>query len=245
MLKYRYIEPPESERQYRDLALLGAKLRVPISEAFLSVAVLDKNGKPLSKPFKQRSHSWTRNFYNVIAVQTLQFVPNDANFGAGFLNIKIIAGTTTKGAAGLAMTNTSDDPTLVGNGYRANLGVVGQNGIVVGSGADPESFEDYKLKNQINHGTSAGQLSYQAGELPIRSYDAGTKTMSVVHTRYMNNNSGGDITVAETGLVSYCRFDSYANQFTLISRDLLSPAVVVPNSGQLKVDYTLSIVYPA
>jgi len=41
------------------------------------------------------------------------------------------------------------------------------NGIVVGSGINAESFEDFTLQTQIAHGTGAGQLSYTQCEAPV------------------------------------------------------------------------------
>ena len=61
-----YIEPVESERKYQRLAELGARLKVPIAEAFLTLRVRDRHGQVIHYT-KQRSHSWTRNAYQMLA----------------------------------------------------------------------------------------------------------------------------------------------------------------------------------
>ena len=236
-----YIESLASERKYRKLSRLGQELRIPITECFLELQVTMPDGK-VTHHHKQRSHSWVRNGYNVLTCIMMAINYNDTSFGAGFLNLKATTGTIQKRAGAIIYGYNDPDWETTGCGYMASAGSL-INGIVVGSGINAESFEDYTLQTQIAHGTGAGQLSYAQCESPAKSYDAGTKTYSSIWTRYLNNNSGGDVTVNEVGLI----MSTNTNQGYrgMVSRDKLGAPVVVASAGQLKVSYTFSVVFPA
>ncbi len=237
-----YIEPPGSEKKYRKLAALGSELGVPIPLVFLEMEVTMPDGK-IFHHHKQRSHSWVRNAYNAM-MSVMGFVnANDNTFGAGKLSIKTAAGAVSYGTYCALITAYQH------SGYEdANHGAFGSAGdnamgIQVGSGANAETFEDYALQTLIANGTSAGQLSYSAHNAPVKTYDAPSKTYSVQHVRYLNNNSPGDVAVNEVGLV--VEADAYSSRKSLITRDKLGATVTIPASGQLKVTYTISLVYPA
>lgn len=236
-----YIEPRESERKYRKLSRLGQELRIPIAECFLEMQVTMPDGR-ITYHYRQRSHSWVRNGYNVLVCAMMAIDYNDTPFGPGYLNLKATNGTVQKRAGAILYGYNDPDWESTGCGYMAAAGNL-TNGIVVGSGVNAESFEDYTLQTQIAHGTGAGQFSYAQCEAPAKSYDAGTKTYSCIWTRYLNNNSGGDVTVNEVGLIMSCN-TNYGYR-GMVSRDKLGAPVVVASAGQLKVSYTFSVVYPA
>jgi hypothetical protein len=236
-----YIEPLESERKFRKLARLSQELRIPITECFLELQVTSPDGR-VTHHHKQRSHSWVRNGYNVLVCAMMALNYNDAVYGAGNLNIKGTDGSLRRRAGAILYGYNDPDWESTGCGYMASAGAL-INGIIVGSGVAAESFEDYTLQTPIAHGTGAGQLSHAQGEAPLKSYDAGTKTYSSVWTRYLNNNSGGDVTVNEVGLIM--SFNTNYGYRGLVSRDKLGAPVVVASAGQLKVSYTFSCVYPA
>ena len=236
-----YIEPLESERKYQELSRLGRELRIPITECFLELQATMPDGR-VTHRHKQRSHSWVRNGYNVLTCIMMAINYNDAAYGAGFLNLKATTGTIQRKAAAIIYGYNDSDWETAGCGYMASAGSL-INGIVVGSGINAESFEDFTLQTQIAHGTGAGQLSYAQCEAPVKSYDAGTKTFSCVWTRYLNNNSGGDVTVNEVGLIMSTN-TNYGYR-GMVSRDKLGAPVVVASAGQLKVSYTFSVVFPA
>ena len=113
-------------------------------------------------------------------------------------------------------------------------------GIVVGTGALAEDFERYALASQIANGNGSGQLAYAASEAPVVSTIDTTKRTQWV--RYFNNNSGAAITVNEVGLIIYF---FYQGGNYLTDRSLIAGGVEVPNTGQLKVTYTIELTYPA
>jgi hypothetical protein len=122
--------------------------------------------------------------------------------------------------------------------YRAPAGVPGETwGILVGSGADVESFEDYKLQTPILNAT----LAHVASEPHSISYAALALKNTLI--RYFNNNSGAPVNVNEVGIVSFCMLNG--GVLALVCRDHLAATVTIPNTGQLKVTYTIQLTYPS
>jgi hypothetical protein len=236
-----YIEPKKSEREYRKLAVLGQKLGVPVPEVFLEIEVRMPDGRVLHH-HKQRSHSWVRNGYNILVSNMCQINGSDGAFGAGFINLKTTGGATISSANGCSH-EWHNFENADGKDYRGAAGIT-TNGIVVGSNAAAENFENSALGTLIANGVGAGQLSYVQGDAPVKSYNAGTLTYQVVHVRYMNNNSGGDVIVNEVGIYGSNYLDGSTKAY-MVSRDKLGATVTVPNTGQLKVTYTFQTVYPA
>jgi len=233
-----YIEDPKQEARYRALENLGQKLKIPIPSMFLQIEVFDGQGR-LIHGHKQRSHSWTRNAYNCMFSQLAGKDADDATFEAGKLSAKNTAGVikSGNGAMGQHTYNQSiDDFTY---GYRGPAGDA-TIGILVGSGLNAESFEDYVLQTQIAEGAGAGQLNHAAGEAHAISYAA--PVFKNERVRYFNNNSGGNIDVNEVGLVGSMWIT--LNCKMLQCRDKLGATVTVPNTGQLKVTYTIQLTYP-
>ena len=243
-MKTNHIEPLSTERKYRRLAKLGQELKIPVLETFLEMEVTLPGGKVVHS-HKQRSHSWVRNAYNVAVVMFAGVNPNGGGtYQAGAINMKLTNGTV--------ISEDQLRSVAIDQGYYVDIegqsfgyrGAIGDNnyGIQVGTGNNAESFEDYCLQSLVAHGNLAGQLSYAAGEVPAESYDAPSKTYTVQHVRFFNNNSGGDITISEVGLVSRGDGGTYKK---MLSRDLLTPAVVVASTGLLRITYTFSLVFPA
>ena len=231
---------PKEDRKYERLKKLGQELHVPIPELFLALEVRDKKGRPIQGHCK-RCHSFGRNVYNYILSSLFAKNCPDSTFEAGKLSMKVTSGTVRYGSYGagiIAQTNFES------NGPTAGAGV-DTHGILVGSGVAAESFEDYALQTLIPNGTTAGKLSYVASEAPVYSYDAPTKNWTAEFKRYFNNNSGADITVNEVALVYYLERVAGTADRVLWSRDRLASGVTVPNTGQLRVTYTLQITYPA
>jgi hypothetical protein len=179
----------------------------------------------------------------------------DTTFGAGFLSLKLAAGTVRHSGqmalpvavnpnSGSIMGIDGDTPFYYAGGYNAPAAYDGA-GILVGSSDTAETFEDCALAAQILHGNVSGKLMYNATNPHVTSYDAGNKTLSDSLSRFFNNNSGGDITIKEVGIVSGVVIYSNWAEVYLLSRDVLVTPVLVPDSGQLKVTYTNALVYPA
>jgi hypothetical protein len=245
------IDTPEIEAKYQRLEALGRKLGVPLLCGHLDLQI-SRNGKLLTHR-KQRSRSWTRNAYNLIFCQLGSTNPTDATFGSGLLSYKKSDGNIVRytGDYGAWVTyidyynvETRENESA-GRGSRAAANDAG-HGIVIGTDGTGESFDHFKLISPIAAGLGAGQLSMIAQEAPVLSYDAGTKTLTDTLVRFMNNNSGGDITAREVGLIVKMQtYTAYSMSLFLFSRDVLSPEVVIPNAGQIRIQYSISLVYPS
>lgn len=231
----------KEEQRYERLKKLAWELHLPIPEAFLTLEVFDKNGKLLQR-HHQRSHSWVRNAYNLLLTNLAGKNLDDGTFGPGLLSIKATSGTIRDGAYGAGAGPYNIDLESEGRGYRA-AAASNTQGIQVGSGTNAESFEDYMLQTLIAEGTGAGQLNYVLSEVPTKGYAALTQT--ITHIRYMNNNSGGDVSINEVGLILYGFAGGVVTEKFMTSRDKLGATVTVPDTGQVKVTYTVQLTYPS
>ncbi len=229
------------DKDWKQLKRLANKLGVPITEAFWTLEVFDGCGKPIYKK-KMRSHSWVRNAYNNLFSNMAAKDGSDSTFGAGKLSVKDTGGTVRYGTRPMVLQyNVSCDATS------ATVGILtpaaqDTKGIVVGSGTGAESFESYGLETLIAHGNGTGQLAYSASESHSIAYVAETKVLTDTQIRYFNNNSGDDIEVNEIGIVTGIVVGG-TGKLVLVSRDKLSSTVTVPDTGQLKVTYEISLTY--
>ena len=210
------------------------QVSLPVLKAFLELEVKDKNGSVIHK-ISGESHSWVRNAYNhlfsqIAAVNCLS---------ADGLSVKDTGGAERTGNFPVGYSDYSQNFKTDGHGYKAAAADT-TRGIVVGTGSDPEDFDDYALGNQVSNGTGAGQLSYIASEVYSVSTVGTVKKTELV--RYFNNNSGGAITVNEVGLYLGLWAGNIIKMMTC--RDLVSGGVEVPDTGQLKVTYTIQLTYP-
>lgn len=250
----RYIEKPELEAKYREMEKLGQELKIPVPKTFLQMEVI-KDGKVLHA-HKQRSHSWNRNAYNWFYSQFSSAKAMGSDFQAGDLTAKETTGTlrndsgrgmgvgrNSYGADGIELVSSSSSRCF---GYR---GINDDFGIVIGSSDTAESFDHYNLQNKIADGGGAGQVNYVTVEAPVKTWDGSGRDFSVTWQRFFNNNSGGDINVKEVALVPglyafyYSSYD-YGRKI-MVCRDVLDSTVVLPNTGQLKVTYIISLTYPS
>ena len=231
----------KEEKQYDELRKLGQKLHIPIPEAFIELEVRDKYGFVIQR-HKQRSHSWVRNAYNALFVQLAGKGCTETGFGAGKISIKAtnesileIAGSAINVVSG----GSADD---VGSGYREGAGEI-EHGILVGSGINAESFEDYVLQTPIAEGTGAGELNAVQSDPHAYSYAALVGKNTLI--RYFNNNSGGNVDINEVCLATKGCVGVPCTYLWVMSRDKLASTVTVPDTGQLKVTYTIQLTYPA
>jgi len=223
---------PKEEQKFNQLRKLAQKLRIPMPEAFLELEVRDKDGNVIQR-HRQRSHSWTRNAYNVMFSQFAGKNIDDATFEAGKLSLKRTSGAITAVEKCAGDDNDVDGTTF---GYRAGAGI-DTFGILVGSGTNAESFEDYALQTPIANATLAHILT----EDHSITYVALTLKNTLI--RYFNNNSGAPVDVNEVALVRHALAGTSYD--FLLSRDKLASTVTVPNTGQLKVTYAIQLTYPS
>jgi len=222
------MHPIKTEDKYLEFEKLSRILQIPVPLAYIGVEVKDKDGN-ITECYQDRSHSWNRNFYNILYCFACYMASTDTStFGAGHLNIKRYTG-------GISNINNFSPEQILTAGIGND-----DEGILIGTGNTAEDFEGYGLAAKIIHGTGAGQMSYQASPAGVPTYTSGTKTWDTVFERIFNNNSGGSIVVAEAALCA----QGYSVE-VMLSRDILSSAVTVADAGQLKITYTISMAFPA
>lgn len=233
----------QEETLYEQFRELGQRLHLPVPEAFWEVEVRDRDGQVLGR-LRQRSHSWVRNAYNLMFAALAGKNLDNASFGAGYLSLKDTGNVVRRGEgmtigyAALSWDDTSF-------GLRGPAGN-DSYGIQVGSGLNPEDFEDYALQSKIPDGTGPSQLTYVQSEAHAITWTPATLTLKNELVRYFNNNSGSNVDINEVALV--CRgyiLGTSAPTYYVFARDKLASMVTVPDTGQLKVTYTVQLTYPA
>lgn len=178
--------------------------------------------KKVSKSFVANFTRWLRSWFTITA-----YTGNATSWTM-----------TDTGNTSRTFPNTS--PTAQGE-YGFYMGLVNTDtfGIVVGTSATAVSPADYNLIGKIAHGTGAGQLVH--GAQTIEALEIVDNTSRFRNTRVFTNNSGGLITVREIGVIFGMRDTTPAVRYILAIRDVLSPAVDVPDGNTLTVRYTISV----
>jgi hypothetical protein len=186
----------------------------------------------------QRGHSWTRNYYN-FAFGCLAFGNggNSNNFGVGYMSGKRTSGT---------IDYSGIYPAYSQYGVTNYTALSATYGVVVGSDDTAFDEDQYALISIIANGTSAGNLLYGAMPYyPDANYDAGTDKWTSRLNRTFHNQSGGNVTVKETGLyLSGVLFSSSAQTY-MVERTVLSPSIVVADLEILRVTYDISVDFSA
>lgn len=176
------------------------------------LTVRDKNGKIIRRTRKKLSHSFVKQFMDLIEACS-NITPQETD-------VKDI-NDAAKNAQ--AHANNLNLDAAVGS---AN------SGIVVGTGTGVEDNADVALGTLIAHGAGAGQLNYGAQSKTTTAITGGN--VDFILTRTFGNTSGGAITVEEVGIYS----EGFSTPFYFcIVRDLTG-GVAVANGQTLTVDYT-------
>jgi hypothetical protein len=110
-------------------------------------------------------------------------------------------------------------------------------GIEIGTGTGTPSPNDTTLFNLINNGTGSGQMLYPSspsfGQITVNG-----NTSSFTITSTIANSSGSPITVTEAGLYAQTTSSLISG---LLTHDLLSSPITVPNGASITVSYTISV----
>jgi len=183
---------------------------------YIELEVRDRSGKLIRK-YRQPARTWVKNFMILLYGGLTDTTTHPIKTDGGTSNIQ----STVEYGEILKVTAPAGDD---------------QYGLVVGKGTKPYDPNDYCLDNQIANGTGADQLSY--GEVTVEEpIDTGTKLVMRI-IRIFTNNSGGNITVTEVGLIMFC-----SNVHILVARDVLAQAVTVPDGSTLTARYILEVAY--
>ncbi|MCR6691591.1 MAG: hypothetical protein MRT15_04305 [archaeon YNP-LCB-003-016] len=195
--------------------------------------IVERDGKPI---YRGESKSFLKNFGIVLA----GMLKNNGD------------GSTGKTVSGIIdMSGVSKSAVVeqyVSDTYAKYMRIMGMNagdnddsyGILVGSGSDPVSYNDYKLSSKINHGTSPGQLDYEPHV--IASSYSDTSSYVELYRTFINKTSS-DIIVREVGIAAwtYSEVISGIDAKYLVVRDVLPAPVKVKPLGSLTVRYRVSL----
>lgn len=230
---------PVEEEKYRKLREQCKELRVVTApDVFIGLQV-HRDGKLVFDDI-QRGHSWTRNYYNLMFAWGADAAGDGVSttIGASKMSVRTTGGTVYKNS--LYVCNR------MGGTYQTSSGIHGpvsdsSYGIVVGTGSTAFSIDGYALATQITHGTTTGLFSHQASAAATMAYDstAGAEKWTNTISRIFNNNSGGSVTVAETGLYHNAICYGSSQTILMIERTVLDPTVAVVNGAQLTVTYSI------
>lgn len=174
---------------------------------YARMEIRDSKGKLISKGRKKLLHSYVRGFVDALGA----LMGN----GAQVLDVTNILRTWAN--QGLAYSSAGDTT----------------YGIVVGTGTDAVTIDDYKIKTLILHGSTTGKLSYGATSVGTCS-SVGTSRIYTI-ARTFTNLSGDDITYREVGL--YLKI--ITAQYLCIEHSLLEGTIANGTSGTLT--YTISV----
>lgn len=196
-------------------------------KVYYKVVVRDKNGK-VRYIIRRKSKSFVKNFMEYL----------NKFFKSGTMTLKDINGNDHYIVAGfLDVDNYFETPRLlVGEG-------IDDCGIVLGSGTTPPTPDDFKLENQIPHGDETGKLHYMNNDCSEVQVSGNEITFEI--TRDFINNSGGDITIGEMGLIldiDYKKGGTYYTAHVLMIRDVFDTPVTVLAGGSLSAKYTIKVV---
>jgi len=108
-------------------------------------------------------------------------------------------------------------------------------GLIVGTGTDAVTINDYKLQTTISNGTTAGKLQYGASTMATPTFTSTTGSM--ILTRVISNNSPGNITINEIGIYAQIPPNAY---YCCIARDIPTP-IILAIGEQLTLNYTIGV----
>jgi hypothetical protein len=204
-----------------------------------------ENGKVVEK-CKQLTHSYTRNFHNWLALNTMFIEHSTGTIGTtyddGSLRLIQISGTGTASGSNTICIPVAGSSSAgrVDGGYGIFGGAgISTLGIVFGTDGTAESLNDYQLGSLLTH--SAGVREYLTMTKNNPAFDSSAKKWSTQWNRVFRNLSGEDIEVAEIGLIATLSATTTI-QYSLIIRDVLSSPITVKNNQRLSWTYELAYV---
>jgi len=188
------------------------------------VTVRDRDGKVLSREEK-KSRSFLGLWNKIIWTQ--------------------IAGASFPASLMVTDINGSSWPLGVGtSGYNFRMNAGAQNtnyGIVIGTDDTPVTVTDYRMGALIAQGFGAGQMDYMAQV--INASVVADPNCDFLMSRQMANNSGGLITVKESGLYMMMErsLSPFWTAYGCVVRDVFTTPQDIPDGGGITVEYTLRV----
>ena len=129
-----------------------------------------------------------------------------------------------------------------GNNFRMNAGAESPSmGIVIGTSNTPVDVSDYRMDTLIAQGFGAGQMDYMA--MVINASVVADPDCDFFMSRQMANNSGGLITVRESGIYVMMErsLSPFWTAYGCVVRDVFTTPQDVPDGGGITIEYTLRV----
>ena len=184
-------------------------------QLFIRAVVRDPDGKIINDTGRKPARSFL--------IQFLEFV-RGLGVGTGTINATATDGTEDViWKAGVR----SDIFYQIGAGINDS-----DFGIVIGTGDTAVTNTDHKLETQLTEGAGAGNITH--GEMIIGTAAVVGTNVDMEIKRAFTNSTGSTITVKEAGLYAFT-----SPYYHCTIRDVLSPAVEVPDKCSLTVIYTV------
>jgi len=129
-----------------------------------------------------------------------------------------------------------------GYNFRMNAGAENPSmGIVIGTSNTPVDVSDYRMGALIAQGLAAGQMDYMA--MVINASVVADPNCDFFMSRQMANNSGGLITVRESGIYVMMErsLSPFWTAYGCVVRDVFTTPQDVPDGGGITIEYTLRV----
>lgn len=185
-------------------------------EVWYSIVIRDRDGKVLHRE-RHRSKSFIRQWITTVYLH--------ANHHSDYTGCRATDGTYP--------VTIYDVDTFKMNAPAGNAAY----GILIGTGDTAVTVSDYCLAAIIANGGGAGQMNYQACSVALAVVSA--PNCGFIVSRSIVNNSGGLITVKESG-IAYDQWTSPQKYFMGL-RDVFTTPQDVPNGGSITINYTLRV----
>ncbi len=210
-----------------------AKQTHELMKTYLEIEVRDKDGKLISKR-RQRSDSWLKQIMQILKGEFATRYDTDV----GHANATVYDETAT----GRTYPAHSSGSTVARHTNLSTLGDSGDatQGIIIGSGDQPNSLVTYCLQSKIEHGSASGQMLYGAETVEEVTNPSGMDLEFRI-IRAFTNNSGASITVKEIGLLVKKIDSTFTARSFLILRDVLPSPSVVPDLATMTVRYIIKM----
>jgi len=183
--------------------------------AVLELTVKNKDGKVTERRI-MRSKSYVRQFLELLWIQAYQ-IPELICMDVRDTS-NVVQSIAESGYI-FACNALADDDTF---------------GIIVGTGADGPTIDDWHIQTIINTGGVGGQLNYGDVAFGAPASDATTSQFTI--TRNFANDSGGAITVNEIALyVEGYRYN--VTYYFMTIRDVIGGGIAVPDGQTLTINY--------